>query len=508
MFSRFTFFTKKTTKPTPTVQKNFEELVALQLRASVSIDSTTRGNIKKRLLNQIKSQQEDARFEKRMQPRRLRLPSLLTFAALKKTVASLILALVVGGISFTISLYGDSAAQTKVAWVSAESGEVKILSAGGEFFQTISGEVAVKLGDTIRVGKDSVASLRFWDASKMRLTPETELAITSFQLDSLENEKSAVRVALLSGSVDTVVNREKTSPAFEIATPSGSVAAKKAKFSVSLDKQTGKVEVATSESSVAVTSSAKQPDNKNETVALVAGQTAVFSDDKVFVAATDENSEEVAATFTPPAFSKVLTATDFVQIHFFDALSAAQKGDTWIAKQIEAGVEDDLAAILKEFGVTKTANQLTTLVGLLEKYYAENPKLPALLANLNRADSVAQILNYYFIKPSLLRGIPEFELLAKSNYQPPADLQNLFALLKAKQLASRAIQPTVVTLTTELLSEIALSANFSQLVGEMNQPVYLFTLRELAPLVAAEKQALVISQITELEAQVAKYIGG
>jgi len=506
MFSLFTFFTKKTTKPTPTAQKNFEELVALQLRASVSIDSVTRANIKKRLLNQIKAQKEDARFEKQMQPRRLRLPSLLTFATFKKTVASLILLLVVVGISFTVSLYGNSAAETKVAWVSAESGEVKILPAGGEFFHTITGEVAVKLGDTIRVSKDSVASLRFWDASKMRLTPETEVAITSFELDNLQNEKSAVRVALLSGSVDTVVNREKTSPAFEIATPSGSVAAKKAKFSVSLDKQTGKVEVATSESSVAVTSSTGD-NTKNETVALVAGQTAVFSDDKVLVAATDEKTEDAVVAFTPPAFSKVLTATDFVQIHFFDALSAAQKGDTWIAKQIEAGIEEDLAGILKEFGVTKTANQITALISLLEKNYAENPKLPALTANLTRANSVAQILNYYFIKPNLLRGIPEFELLAKSNYQPPAELQNLFALLKAKQLASRAIQPTVTTLTSELLSELALSADFTKLVGEMNQPVYLFALRELTLLVAVEKQALVATRITELEAQIEKYIG-
>jgi hypothetical protein len=505
MFSRFTFFTKKTTKPTPTAQKNFEELVALQLRASVSIDSTTRANIKKRLLNQIKAQKEDARFEKRMQPRRFRLPSLLTFATFQKTVASLILLLVVGGISFTVSLYRDSAAETKVAWVSAESGVVRILPAGGEFFREITGEVAVRLGDTIRVGKDSAASLRFWDASKMRLTPETEVAITSFELDNLQNEKSAVRVALLSGSVDTVVNREKTSPAFEIATPSGNVAAKKAKFSVSLDKQTGKVAVATSESSVAVTSSSPTSVT-NETVALVAGQTAVFSDDKVLVAATDEDSESAVA-FIPPAFSKVLTATDFVQIHFFDALSAAQKGDTWIAKQIEAGIEEDLAGILKEFGVTKTANQITALITLLEKNYAENPKLPALIANLNRANSVAQILNYYFIQPSLLRGIPEFELLAKSNYQPPAELQNIFALLKAKQLASRAIQPTVTTLTSELLSELALSADFTKLVGEMNQPVYLFALRELTLLVAVEKQALVATRITELEAQIEKYIG-
>jgi hypothetical protein len=502
MFSLFTFFTRKPTTPALDSKKKFEELVALQLRAAVSIDSTTRGNIKKRLLNQIAAQKEAARFDKAMRPHKNRFG--LFPATVQKTVASFILLLVVGGISLTVSLYRDSTANTKIAWVSTESGVVKILPAGGDFFQTITGEVAVRLGDTIRVDKDSIASLRFWDASKMRLTPETEVAITNFQLDTLENEKSTVRVALLAGSVDTVVNREKTSPAFEIATPSGNVAAKKAKFSVSLDKQTGKVEVATSESSVAVTPASPSNDS-GETVALVAGQTAVFSDDKVLVAATDEGDAEVA-TFTPPAFNKILTETDFIQIHLFDALAAAQKGDTWVAQKIEAGVAEDLAQILKEFGVVKTADQITTLISLVEKHYPNNPKLAAATANLGRANSVAQILNYYFIQPSLLRGIPEFELLAKSNYQPPAQLQNLFALLKARQLASRAIQPTIETLTTELISELA-AGNFEKLVAEMDQPVYLFALRELAPLLPEEKQAVVTGKITELEAQVAEYIG-
>ncbi len=428
------------------------------------------------------------------------------FGILRQATAFAILFVVIGGIALTSFV---SQTRTAVAQLSVESGVVKIREAKSTFFKEVGEVTTIRLGDTIRVGIDSTAELAFYDASKLFLTAETEVSITAFDPDFISRESSGVTVALLSGSLDAEVAKENSS--FEVETPTGSVEAQNAKFSVAVDSETGSTKIQTSEDVIAVKSS------KNlEAVALVAGESVVFPKEEVLLAEFEVEAEAETAIELPP-LGKLQTEIEFVKIRSFDALIASQNEDDSIARKIRASVEEKLDLLLFESGILEVeGGELEALGIFLHKNYPEGPSRKIVLKNLRQIAEVGEILNYYFVAPQKLRGAPAFEILAKEKYVPTGRLRNLFAALRAGELAHIEIQPLVEKLSDELAIELAgsLSGGDSKklaselLAGMQEQPIFLSALEKLEPIVPNTVRDLISAKILQLEEVIQKYAGG
>ncbi|MFH1375376.1 MAG: FecR domain-containing protein [Patescibacteria group bacterium] len=433
-----------------------------------------------------------------------RRPVFLLF--LRRAVAFTILFIVLIGTAGTAFVYEMQEARAEVARVAVESGVVKIREANQTFFRSIEEETTVRVGDTVRVEEDSTASMVFFDASEMWLTGGTEVAIAGFNLALRGMEKSGVQVALLAGSVETTVAKDANDPAFEIATSTGSVEAQNAKFSVKIDPETGATKVQTEEDIVAVKSI-----KSNEAVPLVAGETVVFASEKVLAA------EVAAAEETElPQIGKLQTGTDIIQIRMFDALIAAQEGSSKTAQKIKNTTQEQLTLLLIECGMTDPGtDRIEVLELFLRNNYPEGPTRDVVSKHLARAATVEKILNYYFFDPAFLRGRPEFEILAASSYTPPGRLRNLFATLRAGQLAHREVQPIISELMEALTVELAgdlLGRETEQRVSELlsgmqAQPIYLPALQKLQPIIPSKARYLVDNKIVELVAGVSAYVG-
>jgi hypothetical protein len=459
-------------------------------------------NIRKRLLNQIESE----RFAQKISPERT---FYSVFSRFQKVAASLVLLAMTATIGLTFFLLSPEPSYAEVGKLSVETGQVKIRQAEGSFYQPIDKEAIVRVGDNIRVEKDSLALLSLRDASKIKLAEETELEIKSFQVNEAELRQSDVKVTLLSGSVETVVQKNENA-ALQIQTASGTVEAQNAKFSVTINPETGKTEVATTEDQVDVTSV-----NNPESQSLVAGQTATIGEATDTVAVTD--SPAVAAVEPAlPNLESIKLKIDLAQIRSFDALIAAQRGELESAKKVQELVRNELQQLATELGAGEIeANETTALRLLLQQFFTEGVERQICLADLNKIEYIEEILSYYYISPNLLHGIPEFELLPK-NYKPKPALRSLYAALKVYQLARiEEVRPfadkllnILVTDSASIISSGDVLLLTEKLLTDIDQPIYLAVLRTLLVQTPEEGRALLEKKIAELEDQVQAYIGG
>jgi len=499
------------------------------------LDFEFRQNAKKRILNQITAEVEEVRsaelLDRKLANKRVKATGIIDslaaiaeallnlprvswrgrrqgefkprpsfrFSIFKQATAFAMLVVVVGGIT-AASLFTQT--ETAVAQLSVGLGVVKIRTAESNFFEDVQDMVTVRLGDTIRVDKNSSAELTFFDASEMQLTEGTEIAIIEFSPDYISREKSGVKVAVLSGSVETTV--DKAYGSFEVETPSGSVEAQNAKFSVAVNSQTGSTKIETSEDMIAVKSS-----TSSESVPLVAGEAVVFA---------DPASAQVllSAESNPVSIDQIASDADFIKIRSFDALIAAQDGDVAIARKVRASTREKLDLLIAELGVPEVeTDQLAALEIFVRKNYIVGPIRDSVLANLDRAAKVEQILNYYFVAPQFLKGVPEFEILADSRFTPSGKLRNLFAILRAQQLAHVEIRPIIDELIAELTIELAgslrngdLEKQLTDVIQRMdNQPIFLSVLEKLKALIPSENYALVDTEIEAMQQTVQEYVG-
>lgn len=545
----FNFFRRSKSK-NGAKQTRFERMLTRFFSSTAELPQETQENIKKRVLNRIQVMKEERKnaelldrsiagekvqnsagavdFLAAIAESLLNLPKTLPntlwresargnfgqkrsfsfFSILRQATALAMLVVVVGGIALTSFI---SQTRTVVAQLSVESGVVRIKEANSPFFVAVDSIATIRLGDTIRVEMDSAAQLAFYDASKMYLTESTEVAITEFDPDYITREKSEVKVAVLSGSVEAEVAKENSS--FEIETPTGSVAAQNAKFSVAVNPETGSTKIAASEDVVAVKST-----TDTEAVALVAGQAIVFADEAsellISKAAEEVATEEVVAEL--PAIETIATDIDFIQIRTFDALIAAQKDEMIVAGKIRNGIQEKLDTLLADLGLGELeGSELEALEIFVRKNYLAGPQRDATLTHLKRTEKLSSILNYYFVAPQFLTGVPEFEILADSRYEPSGKLRNLFAVLQAKRLAHTEIHVTIDELVAQMTIELAedlrrqnTANQLAQLLERMDdQPVFLAVLQKLSPMIPSESRAAIDHTIQAMESVVEGYVG-
>jgi hypothetical protein len=538
----FHFLRRSNSKKTK--QTRFEKILTRLFSQPPMLDLEARENVKKRILNRITAQCEESKnadildrklagkevqnstgvvdFLASIAEALLNLPKTIPkvtwregarghfkrrsffsfFSVLKQATAVAMLTIVVGGIALTSFV---SQTQTAVAQLSVSSGIVRIRVADSPFFEEVRRVATIRLGDTIRVEEDSGADLTFFDDSEMRLAENSEVAITEFSPDFLTREKSAVKVAVLAGSVETTVAKESGS--FEVETPTSSVEAQNAKFSVAVNPDTGSTKIEASEDMVAVKSN-----NNPESVALIAGEAVVFADEAS--AALISRSTEALAEL--PTIEEIATDIDFIKIRNFDALIAAQKDDITVARKIRSGIEERLDLLLLAIGIEEIeGGELEAIEIFIRKNYLAGPKRDTAMVNLARAEQVGNILNYYFVAPQFLAGVPEFEILADSRYTPSGQLRNLFAILRAKQLAHTEIHATIDELAVQLTIELAenlrrqnLSDQLAQILDRMeDQPVFLSVLEKLAPMIPSENRASVYREIRAMKKAIRFYVG-
>ncbi len=539
-------FLRKFSNSKKTESTRLEESLGKLFLANPELDLEMRKNVKKRVLNRIVAESEELKnaeildrklagkcaqessgivdFLASIAEALLNLPKVLPkviwrentrenfqdmhrphfFGILRQATAFAMLFVVVGGISLTSFV---SQTQTAVAQLSVNSGVVKIREAKSTFFEEVENNIAtIRLGDTIRVEQNSTAELAFYDASKMHLTAETEMLITEFKPDFISRENSVVKVALLAGSLDAEV--AKADSAFEVETSTGSVEAQNAKFSVAINPQTGSTKIQTEVDVVAVKSS-----KNSESVALVAGESVIFAEEEVLVAEVAAEDGEVEL----PLLGKLQTELELIKIRSFDVLIASQNGDDSIARKIRATIEESLDLLLIGSGISEVdGGELEALGIFIRKNYLDGPAREIALKNLNQIAEVGEILNYYFVAPQKLHGVPAFEILARDRYTPPGRLRNLFSALRAGELAHVETQPFVEKLSGELTVELAadLSGKDSEkkvselLAGMQEQPIFIPALMKLEPIVPSTARLLVENKIRRLEKRVRKYSGG
>ncbi|MFH0776426.1 MAG: FecR domain-containing protein [Patescibacteria group bacterium] len=540
----FNFWRQFSNSPEPS---SFE-LVLGRIFAVPSLDATLRRNVKKRILNRIVAECEELRnaeiLDKKLSGKKVASSGLLDllaalaekllslprvwpqvgwresarqnfrpsrgprfFAFFRQATAFAMLLIVAGSVTLTTFI---SQTQAVAAQLSVNSGVVKIRVADSPFFEEVKKVATVRLGDTIRVEANATAELAFYDQSKMHLTESTEVAITAFKPDFLSRGKSELKVALVSGAVDAEVAKADSS--FAVETPTGSVEAQSAKFSVAVNPDNGSTKIETSEDMVAVKSSKNE-----EAVALLAGESVVFAENKEEVLVAADSVASVPAAIELPSLDQFQGDLELVKIRSFDALIAAQAGDVSVAQKIVESVQQKLADLLAlgqaESGESGVAVALTSF---LQKNYADSTERSLALQNLQQTVEVGQILNYYFTAPQKLRGVPALAILARDHYTPSGRLRNLFAALRAGELAHAEVRPLVEQLSGELVAELSLTLtkeNSTELVTEFlaemqDQPIFLPALQRLQPLVAADLAEKVAAKIETLNQILAKYIGG
>ena len=145
-------------------------------------------------------------------------------------------------------------------------GVVEVQAADGAWKAAANGD-ALTAGNRIRTRALSSATLTFYDGSRLRLGPETEISI-----DALDAQKAGPRVILLTQSLGEsdheVAASSDPGARYEVATPSGVGAAKGTKFRVFVSS-TLLVRFDVDEGQVAVT-------NLSVTVLVIPGQSTVI----------------------------------------------------------------------------------------------------------------------------------------------------------------------------------------------------------------------------------------
>jgi hypothetical protein len=145
-------------------------------------------------------------------------------------------------------------------------GVVEVQASDGSWTSAQTGDT-VKAGQRVRTGDLSSVALAFYDGSQSRLGPNTEVSV-----DSLDAQRTGARTILLTqhaGDTDNeVAHSDNPASRYEVATPSGTGAAKGTAFHVRVTL-TQLVFFDVDEGAVAVT-------NVNVTVVVVAGQSTVI----------------------------------------------------------------------------------------------------------------------------------------------------------------------------------------------------------------------------------------
>ena len=145
-------------------------------------------------------------------------------------------------------------------------GRVEVQASDGAWKSASIGDT-VQAGQRVRTGELSSVALAFYDGSQSRLGPGTEVSV-----DSLDAQRSSARTILLTqhaGDTDNdVAHSDNPASRYEVATPSGTGAAKGTAFHVRVIVDS-LVFFDVDEGAVAVT-------NINVTVIVVAGQSTVI----------------------------------------------------------------------------------------------------------------------------------------------------------------------------------------------------------------------------------------
>jgi len=424
------------------------------------------------------------------------------FGILRQATAFALLLFVGGGIILTSFI---SQTRTAVAQLSVESGIVKIRTAKSPFFEVIQNSATIRLGDTIRVESNSTAALNFFDASEMRLTENSEISITEFSPDYISREKSGVKVAVLAGSVETTVSKEDGN-SFEVETSTGSVEAQKARFSVAINPTDGSTKIETSEEMVAVRSF-----ENTEAVALVAGESVTFADNlpEVESVVTAVTEDEIIPEFILPVIEDIQIKIEFIKIRFFDSLVAAEDDEIELAKKIRADTKNSIAEIATFCNIADS--DLDAIALFVRKNYSENEMRARILTDVSQAKILGEILNYYFVAPQKLRGVPEFEILIRDRYLPLARVRNLFSVLRAGQLAHTEVQPLVDSLLVEFIADLSIDLNEQKALDFVattkNQPIFLPVLRQLIEFADESTKIIFENTITEMEKRINGYLG-
>lgn len=398
----------------------------------------------------------------------------------------------------------------EVARLDVQSGSVKIRPANEKFFTIANDGMSMYVGDTLRVESDSGAELAFLDHSTLRLAADTEIEITAFRADTDILANSQVNLALVTGVVNVDVAKGSTTATFAIETPSGTVSAQKAKFSVEVGKN-GATQVITDEETVALRT------DDTTTTELTAGKTALLADSGGIEIATTQVVGTPSSKLDLPDPSAVATELDILQIRLFGALSDAQAGNTEVAQKTKTAVGSDLTRLLADFGVTDVVSDQTAVLSMtLIDQTADTTERSEALYYLTVIDQLESILDHYFVTPTLRQGVPELELVRSQNYQPTAQLHRIYTALYAQSLAAEsagvAVQQLITTVAAEYTAQFAtvddpVAYTTVLLRGMANQPLYLDFLQALQAAAPAEVQVLLTKKIAELDAARASYIG-
>lgn len=144
-------------------------------------------------------------------------------------------------------------------------GVVQVQASDGTWKLARSNEV-VEAGQSVRVGAFSSAALEFYDGSRARLAPESELRVDA--LDAQTAGLRTIRLTQIMGdSTHTVAKSTEAGSIYEVNTPSGAGRAKGTEFRVSVTALV--IYFIVTEGSVEV-------GNVNVTVLVVAGYTTVI----------------------------------------------------------------------------------------------------------------------------------------------------------------------------------------------------------------------------------------
>lgn len=158
-----------------------------------------------------------------------------------------------------------AAPDAQTALLAEVQGVVEVQTAEGAW-RTAAAGAPVRAGQRVRTGALSGATLVFYDGSRARLGPNTEIAVDA--LDAPRSGRRVIRLTQATGESDHEVAKSSAPDSqYEVATPSGVGAAKGTAFRVSVTAVL--IRFVVTEGAVAVS-------NLNVTVIVVAGHVSVI----------------------------------------------------------------------------------------------------------------------------------------------------------------------------------------------------------------------------------------
>lgn len=410
----------------------------------------------------------------KLRERLLRLKQFNLFALWLRPIFSQALILTI----VALSSFGALGQQLKpalaaeIGHLEIETGPVWLRKAEKEKFTPVENGAVVRVGDSIRVGGS--AKLKFNAENEIKLAATTEIEI-------IEPDKTNTKVALVTGMVETNVEDQNQ---LEVATLQGSITTSSADFALKVDQKTGLTEVRT---------------ESQQTKFVTAAPTAT----------TPVPAEPETPALALPEIAQLELRLDFMQIQLFDALKKAQAKQAATAEKIANLTKKQKAELLTELKLeTSVGNPNTTLTLFLREKYPASPELLRALNYLAKIKNLEDILSYYLVpEPRFLQAKPEFELLPK-NYQPAPPFEIIFLASKSLELAHSEVHPAsreIISLVVQdLQAKLATGKlTVAEILSELNQPIYLQAVTELAKL----NPAVFTERLQELQTQIQQFKG-